>query len=322
MASAERLDTVAQPKGTGGAKQLASGTYVHPVMGGAKIRALGVDPDNPVQVKVEGHCPTDPAHTCLVSLLSGAWVCGVCESSGELWGGQSLAGVTSVGNSPDPPERFGRTAAELLAEQPEEVDWLVPGLLAPGWSMKLAAREKTGKGTLIAYLIGCLERDEATVFGEAPGRRVASLILTEEPPESMREKLAAFDLQRSVVVSGHELAGYGWGEKVGLLVKHAVEDGHGVIFVDNISRAAGIEDENGTEMARACEQLIDRAREHGIACILDHHHKKGGSALEDKSRGGTALAGAVDINVEMVRSNDWTSRTRTLSARGRPQSGS
>jgi hypothetical protein len=44
--------------------------------------------------------------------------------------------------------RLGRTAAQILTEVPEQPDWLIPGLLARGWVMKLAGREKVGKGTL------------------------------------------------------------------------------------------------------------------------------------------------------------------------------
>jgi hypothetical protein len=50
----------------------------------------------------------------------------------------------------------GTTAAELLNATPEEIDWCVPGLLAPGWTIKIAAREKTGKGTFVFYCSAAL----------------------------------------------------------------------------------------------------------------------------------------------------------------------
>ena len=90
-----------------------------------------------------------------------------------------------------------------------------------------------------------------------------------------------------------------------------------LVFVDNLSRAAGIEDEAGTELARALEHLMDRARGASLAVLIDHHHKKGHDAIENKSRGSTSIAGATDINVEMVRDGHRGSRRRKLSAQGR-----
>ena len=214
----------------------------------------------------------------------------------------------------------GRTAGELLASSPEEPNWLVPGLLAPGWTIKLAGREKLGKGTLAFYLLGRLERGEPTVFGAEPERPVTALVLSEEPEESVREKLDAFGIRRARIVFGYELAGLPWEEKIEALVQTAVAEGHGIVFVDNISRATGVEDESGPELARAVEKLADRIRAAGLAGIVDHHHKKGEARLEDKSRGNTALAGAMDVNVELERVGGWTSRRRKVSARGRLRS--
>jgi hypothetical protein len=213
--------------------------------------------------------------------------------------------------------KIGRTAAELLAEVPEEPAWVIPGLLARSWTIKVAAREKTGKGTFIALLLGAVERGEETLFGPATEPTTA-LIYTEEPQDSIREKIADAGLRRATVVYGWELGGLDWPGKVDALIDRATDDGHGVIFVDNVSRAAGVEDEAGTELARAVEYLSERAKAAGLAVIIDHHHRKAAGKTEDKSRGGTALAGACDNNVEMERvGTDWTSRVRRLSSRGR-----
>lgn len=211
----------------------------------------------------------------------------------------------------------GRLASELLAEVPEEPNWLIPNVIAHGWMVKFAAREKCGKGSLVTHLLGRLEHGEATVFGPAHSDPVTCVIYTEEPEDSIREKVAAAGLTRARIIYGYELAKLTWPQKVAKLVAVAHAESHGIIFVDNISRAAGVTDENGVELARAGEALGEAAKAHGIAVILDHHHRKGGGKLEDKSRGGTALAGACDNNIEMERRGDWTSRERTLASRGR-----
>jgi hypothetical protein len=213
----------------------------------------------------------------------------------------------------------GRLASELRAEVPEQVPWLVPGVLAPGWTTKVAAREKTGKGKLAAYLIGNLERGQPTVFGGTlPTATVTALVLTEEPDESMREKLEDHDVTLARIISGYELAGLDWHQKWRHLLAVAVEEGRELIFVDNIQRATGVEDESGVELATAVSPFADACRDAGIALLIDHHHKKGHDSAENMSRGGTALAGACDINIEMFKAGKgWTSRARNLMARGR-----
>lgn len=231
-----------------------------------------------------------------------------------------LSKVRMLAMKQAPEEAFrpvGRSASTLLSETPEQPDWLIPGVMARGWMVKFAAREKTGKGTLIVHLLGKMERGESSVFGKSA--RATALIYTEEPPESIREKVGNAALKDAWIVYGWELASTcpTWTSKVDRLVEIASEGGHEVIFVDNISRAAGVEDEAGVELARAAEYLGQQAQAEGITVVIDHHHKKGAGKLDDKSRGGTALAGACDNNVELERVGGWDSRVRRLSARGR-----
>lgn len=213
----------------------------------------------------------------------------------------------------------GRTAAELLAEAPEHPDWVIPNVAARGWIVKFAAREKTGKGTLIFNLIGCLERGEATVFGPSTAPLTA-LIYTEEPADSVREKVANAGLQSARIIYGYELNELAdWKAKASYLAQVLAADGHGLLFVDNISRATGCEDEAGTELARAVEHLSDevKTRAPHTVTVVDHHHRKAAGKLADKSRGGTALAGAVDCNIEIEHVGAWDSRVRKVSSRGR-----
>jgi hypothetical protein len=126
-------------------------------------------------------------------------------------------------------------------------------------------------------------------------------------------------VERARIVQGWELAGKPWEEKIRHLIVEARLDGHGILFVDNVSRAAGIEDEGGVEFGRAVEQLADACRSHDIALLFDVHHKKGRDSIENKSRGGTAVPGAVEVNVEIVRVGGHGSRKRKLTAFGRVQ---
>ncbi len=218
------------------------------------------------------------------------------------------------------------TAAELLASEPEEPDWLVPGLLARGWCMLVSAREKAGKGSFVSYLLGKLENGLPTCFGDACLEGpVTALVYTEEPRDSTREKLEASGLRLASYTFGRELptelralegvARYTLLWKV--LAGEASRRGHGILFVDNVSRAARIEEESGLELARAVESLIEEAAVFGLTVIVDHHHRKSGGDMRDRSRGGSATVGAVDVAVSMDRGKDAGDRKRALMTVGR-----
>lgn len=226
-----------------------------------------------------------------------------------------------VGNSdPASPPRIGRTALELRNSPRGATDWLIPGVAARGWTVLIAGREKiSGKGTVSAYLIGRLERREDTVFGVAAKDPVTALVLTEEPEDALSEKYESFDVRRATVVYDWELSKMPWRERIDWLVATALERGHGLVYVDNVSRAAGVssDDESGTGLARKIEPLSSAARQHGLTVLLDHHTRKAGGKTEDLLRGGTALPGAVENIITIERDGDWTSRRRKLYSRGR-----
>lgn len=228
------------------------------------------------------------------------------------------AGEAEEVDTPETP--IGRTARQLRSSPRADIDWLIPGVAGRGWTILFAGREKiAGKGTLCTYLIGSLERHEATVFGERANAKVTALVFTEEPEDSLAEKLTHFDINDAFIVFDWELSEYTWLDKVEWLVNTAVDQGHGIIYLDNISRAAGAvnDDESGTGLARKIEPLSRLAKRHRITVILDHHNRKSGGRTEDMLRGGTALPGAVENIVAIDRDGDWTSRRRKIYSRGR-----
>lgn len=217
------------------------------------------------------------------------------------------------------------SAQELVDRTPEEPDWLVPRLLARGWALMVSAREKTGKGTFIAYLIGCLENGEPTCFGDAALDRPTALIFTEEPDDSTAEKARDSGLRGASYIFGWDVPseirtlarGERWPATAAALVNTAVEAGHELLFIDNISRAANIEEESGTELSRAVEVVAEAAKRAGLTLIVDHHHRKSGGDMRDRSRGGTGAVGAVDVSLAMDRGKDAADRRRPLMCVGR-----
>lgn len=219
--------------------------------------------------------------------------------------------LDQVAEQPTP--TIGRTALALRQSTPVEPDWLVPGMLGLGMVTELNGREKIGKGWFEAFLVGSLERDESTFFGPGIGA-TKTMIYTEEPETALVQKFDSFDINEAFVVYQWELAKLKWADKIEWLVEQTLAQEAKLLFIDNISAATGTEDEAGVELARKVEPLARKAKEHHLAVLYDRHQRKTAGKVEDLSRGGTALAGAVDQIVAMTKGNE---RERKLDSWGR-----
>jgi hypothetical protein len=215
-----------------------------------------------------------------------------------------------------PQAKIGRTAKYIREHVPAEPPWLVPGMIALGSTTEFNGREKIGKGYFLHYLVGALEKGESTVLGPAAAEPVRTLIFTEEPEQSLKEKFDLFDISNAMVVYQWELGAKDWLEIVDFLVQSARQIGAQMIYVDNISAATKTQDEAGMELARKMEPLAQKAKEYNLAVLYDRHQRKAAGKVEDAMRGSTALAGAVDIIVAMTRA-ETGSRERTLTSWGR-----
>jgi hypothetical protein len=217
--------------------------------------------------------------------------------------------------SEEPAAQIGRLAEVVRSETADEPPWLIPQVLALGSITEVNGREKAGKGYFEAYLIGSLERGEATCFGLSERPKARTLIYTEEPVQSLKEKFDQFDINEAMVVYHWELAHLAWEDVVEWLVSNAVRLGASVIFIDNVSAAMQVEDEAGTELARRFRPLANKAKEHDLAILYDRHQRKTGGNVEDLARGSTGLAGAVDQIVAMQKTGKG--RERKLTSWGR-----
>lgn len=214
------------------------------------------------------------------------------------------------------PTPVGRTFKELRDHEPEKTPWLVPGMLSVGSTTELNGREKAGKGYFVAHLVASLEKDAESVLGTSSVGPVRTMYYTEEPPSALKEKGDRFGIENAFVVYHWELDGP-WFERVPRLVEHALEQKCGMLFVDNISRATGTEDEAGVELARKIEPLAMMARQYELTVLYDRHQRKSGGKTEDLSRGSTALAGSIDNIVAMEKRGRAGSRERKLTSWGR-----
>ena len=111
--------------------------------------------------------------------------------------------------------RAARTAVEFFFEVPPDPTYLVPGLIAKEQVTLVAGREKlSGKSTHVYWLIGAMERQEATLYGAAYRRAAKTLIVTEEPDSAISDKIEKFGLRDAVIILNRDipLAAFGEGE--------------------------------------------------------------------------------------------------------------
>jgi hypothetical protein len=204
---------------------------------------------------------------------------------------------------------IGELMSTLRARPEPDTRWLVPGMLALGSVTFISGREKrAGKSTLISYLMGALERDEPTFFGDAYGEPVKTIWLTEEPEFSLREKGEDFDLRDVYIVPVSEwlrvpdLDLSTFPAKLAAAEKLAEGYGAKLVVIDPLSRIAGITDEAGTELGHAVDAASQMAQRAGLAVVLIHHdNKRAGATVEDKMRGSTSGAAAADQIVHIDR---------------------
>jgi len=118
------------------------------------------------------------------------------------------------------------------------------------------------------------------------------LIYSEEPEDGLLEKINDAGLRngddRSTRTSWAVTPGR---KRFDVLVAVAKHRGHRLIFMDNFSRAAEIEDENGPEMGRAAEYLAERAKAAELAVLILHHNRQGNrKRVRPVTRGGQRSA--------------------------------
>ena len=166
------------------------------------------------------------------------------------------------------------------------------------------------------YLLSKLERGEETVFGPAYGRPVTATCLIAEPPPALKEKVERFEPKLGWSIYQHQLSGMTWAQQWAYLVKCATLRGDEIIFIDDISRATGIESESDVDLARATEPFLSECIRVGITVILLMHQKKGRSSKRDAHRGTTALPAACNIVIGMFKDGGPKSHKRQLHSEG------
>jgi DNA-binding transcriptional ArsR family regulator len=210
-------------------------------------------------------------------------------------------------DSPSEPFRFAKQLpfapiAEKLADVPIDPPWAWEGMLLPGGLTLLAGRPKVGKSTKTFGLMGALSRGER--FAGRETRRTGILLLSEERQQTLAEKMDRFGLDGSVdLLMRHEAAGVSWPEIIEQAVARCQERGLGALFIDGFDKWAGLrgDSENSSGPVLEAVEPLTLAAASGLAVLIVAHQRKSGGEFGEAVRGSNALAGAVDVILELER---------------------
>jgi hypothetical protein len=201
--------------------------------------------------------------------------------------------------------------ADVVDEAPAEPEWFIDGYLAPGTLTLLAGRPKVGKSTLLFALLEALAAGNP-FLGRAT-RPTGCLLLTEERSGTIAEKARRFlsgsgnplsaGNESVHVLLRHKAGQTPWPEIVRRAVSHCQEHGLGVLVVDVLDKWVALpgDAENSAGATIEALQPLLAAGGEGLAVLIVTHQRKSGGEYGEAIRGSNALAGAVDIIVELER---------------------
>ena len=208
------------------------------------------------------------------------------------------------------------TSQELSEQELEDIEWLWGGYLGSGIVTLFSARPKTGKTTLLFYLLkATLARQKFLQCETSLKRKV--LLLSEEPLSLLKRRIKKHGLESDdfLIIPRFKLKD--WSEAVAY-ANHAVEkEGVQLIVIDTIAAFWNVQNENdATHIMEALRPIQEIVQKHRVALLLIHHLRKADGSDGTAHRGSGALVGAVEIALEMGKLSN-NKEQRLLSGVGR-----
>ena len=190
---------------------------------------------------------------------------------------------------------------DLLSKPPEEIKFIVEGLLICGGLGLLAGKPKAGKSTLARVL--ALSVAQGKPFLNHPSNKGTVLYfgLEEKESEVRRhfEEMGAEGTEQ-ILISTQAIPG----KEIETLRDHILRYAPSLVILDPLFHVAKVRDSNNYgEVTNALRPLMTLARETDTHILCVHHLGKGGRPGADAILGSTAIRGAFDINILLNRTN-------------------
>jgi hypothetical protein len=180
---------------------------------------------------------------------------------------------------------------------------------------------KAGKSTFIGHLLKAIQAGDMFV-GRAT-QRCRTLIVSEESEGLWIRRRDNLELDDSVHVMSRPLLAKPdfstWAEFVAFIAEQADRLQCDLVVIDTTSAFAPWRSENDAAEVQGTLTPLNRLTTAGRAVLLVHHIGKADQSEGRAARGSTALAGAVDIILELrrYRGEDPDDRRRVISGLGR-----
>ena len=199
-------------------------------------------------------------------------------------------------------------------------DWLWHGCVARGHITLFSALMKAGKSTLLSYMLRALQH--GVPFLGRDTKKTRTLLVSEESREKWIERREELGLDDALHVlcrpTSAKMSHHDWREFVEYLRDYAAEK-FDLVMLDTIGTYAPWRDENDAAEVQATMLPLNMLTEAGLAVMPIHHFGKADGSEGRAARGSTALAGAVDVLLELrrFRPDEIGDRRRVLKGLGR-----
>jgi hypothetical protein len=203
-------------------------------------------------------------------------------------------------------ESFAGSWGNRLVVDGATASWIWEGYLLSGSMTLLTSQWKSGKTTLVSILLGRMKEG-----GELAGQPVLpgkAIVVSEESPEQWHVRHGKFDLGHVYFLCRPFCGKPRLDQWLGL-IDHLAElhgrDGFQLLVLDTL--ASFLPGRNEAQASSMIEALapLQRLCKLGMSTLLLHHPRKGEPLPGQAARGSGALAGFVDIILEM----NWPNRS-------------
>ena len=192
--------------------------------------------------------------------------------------------------------------SRLVANVPPEPEWLWEGYLAPSTVTILAGRPKVGKSTLVFGLLEAI--GSGSDFLGRTVQQTGSVLLTEENVGTLAEKVERWGVGEVVhALTYHDAGGASWEVVVAEAVRYCHATGRRLLVVDTLAQWARLMGDSENDAGTALDQMrpLQAAAATGLAVLVVSHQRKSDGDHGEAIRGSNAIAGAVDVIVELER---------------------
>jgi len=203
---------------------------------------------------------------------------------------------------------------EIAARAPETPPFVWDGYLYRKAVTILASKPKGGKSTLTAALMEAMTARGVTEF---LGRSIDSspiVFVTEEGDSTLLHKLPQ-SAQIRVLSRDSVWPKPSWADMIDAAARECAQWECKLLVIDTFAfwaQLAADKEKDAGAIGAALDVLIQAASLGDFAVLLIHHSKKGGGEDGEGLRGSSAIAGAVDVILELDRPDESQPRQRAL----------